>query len=112
VAKNWIIHIERYLHEAEHSCPHRWSHKLFPFYERLGWEIHEFAEIHRDHNTKLLVLKRKGMDNLLKKDSELKSKIEKIVGTGDIKKSREQQSAAEKLIRQRQDFRRKHGLDR
>jgi ubiquinone/menaquinone biosynthesis C-methylase UbiE len=112
VAKDWIIHIERYVHADEHSAPHRWTHRLVPYYLDLGWEVHEFAEIHKEHNTKLLVLKREDMTDILKRDSELKKQIDKVVNSGDIKKSREQQSAAEKLIRQRQDFRRKHGLDR
>ena len=43
-------------------------------------------------------------------DKELTQKIERIVSSGDILKSREQQTAAEKLIRQRADFRKRHGL--
>jgi len=48
-----------------------------------------------------------------KLDQELTKKIEKVVFNGaDIKKSREKQRAAERLIQTQKDFRRRNGIDK
>lgn len=57
VAKLWILHFERFNFLYEHPNPHRWSHLLPPFYLDLGWEIVEYDVIHKEHQTKSLLLK-------------------------------------------------------
>lgn len=56
VAKKAIIHIERFTFPYEHGYTHIWSHQHIPHYEQLGWNVHEYCEIHSEHKTKLLVL--------------------------------------------------------
>ena len=60
MAKNTIVHIERFNYEYEHPNPHRWSHLLPPFYLDLGWKIHEYDMLTKnpEHNTKALVLRK------------------------------------------------------
>jgi SAM-dependent methyltransferase len=60
VAKNWIIHLERFAYMYEHPNPHRWSHCLPPFYLDKGWCVFEYDLVpeHPKHNTKILVLKK------------------------------------------------------
>jgi len=44
-------------------------------------------------------------------DAEFTKKIDRIVyGEGEIKQSKERQNAAERLIQQRDNFRKRHGL--
>ena len=52
------------------------------------------------------------MKDIKKLDKELSQKIEKVIADGDIAKSRERQSAAEKAIQQRDKFRRENNLKR
>ena len=56
VARDGIIHIERYRYPYEHDQPHVWSHQHIPHYQRLGWKLKEYSEINKKHSTKLLVL--------------------------------------------------------
>lgn len=60
VAKNWIIHIERFHFPYERPNPHRWSHLLAPYYTELGWTIWENDVINEEHYTNVLVLKAQG----------------------------------------------------
>lgn len=58
VTKKWIVHIERFAYLYEHPNPHRWSHMIIPHYLNLGWKVHEYDEMHKEHKTKILVLKK------------------------------------------------------
>jgi len=58
VAGKWIMLIERFNFRYEHSAPHRWSHEHAPYFMKRGWKIKDYAEIHKDHHTKLLLLER------------------------------------------------------
>lgn len=58
VAKNWIIHFERWKFLNEHPNNHRWSHNLVPHYIDLGWELHENDVINGKHHTNVIVFKK------------------------------------------------------
>src|SRR3990167_2272911 len=58
VAKNWILHAERFNFPYEHPNPHRWSHMLVPYYEGLGWETVECDTIHEENKTKVYLFKK------------------------------------------------------
>ena len=58
VARRYILQVERFKFPYEHPSPHRWSHLLAPMYLDLGWEIMEHDVIHKEHDTKVLVLRR------------------------------------------------------
>ena len=58
VAKDYIIHIERYRFPYEHPNPHRWTHCLAPLYLKLGWRILENNTLNEKHYTNILVLRK------------------------------------------------------
>jgi len=58
VAKDAIVHVERFAFLYEHPNPHRWSHLLPPLYIEKGWKLHEYDNIKKEHETKILVLRR------------------------------------------------------
>lgn len=58
VAKNWIIHVERFAYPYEHPNQHRWSHMLVPYYLDLGWEVHDYDIAMKKHQTKVLTLRK------------------------------------------------------
>ena len=60
VAKDTIVHLERFRFQHEHPNPHRWSHELAPRYLKLGWKIHEYDMLSNnpDHHTTALTLRK------------------------------------------------------
>jgi len=50
-------------------------------------------------------------NDIVKHDKELTQKIDKLISPG-IEKSRERQDAAERLIRKRNEFRKRYGFDK
>jgi SAM-dependent methyltransferase len=58
VAKNWILHLERFHFLYEHPTQHRWSHCLPPLYQKLGWKLWEYDYINKKNYTCSVVFRK------------------------------------------------------
>ena len=58
VAKDTIIHFERYRFPDEHPSPHRWTHDNASHYVKMGWKIQEYGMVNEQHHTTCLILRK------------------------------------------------------